>query len=200
MKNLLIPALLAFGLLAGACSAADAETSGVASIDASETALEPAAATEVDQEQALMEFAQCMRDQGIDMADPTVDADGNLSLRDTMRSIDVPDRSVIRDARDACAEHLDDVTLGFREADRSEFEDLFVEYASCMRDNGYEDMPDSVGFGPGQAGESDQPPIDFEDPDFQAANEVCQEIFAESEIGGGLPPGGPGRGPGGGNG
>lgn len=194
MKKLLIPAVLAFGLLAAACSSAGTDATGVVSLGDSEGQTEVAAVEEVDQEQALLEFTQCMRDNGLDMADPTVDAEGNLSLRDAMRSIDVPDRSVIREARVACEEHLEGVALGFEEADRSEFEDIFVEYASCMRENGYEDMPDAVNFGPGQGGEPGERGFDFEDPDFQAANEMCQDIFADTEIGAGIASGGRGGG------
>ena len=53
----------------------------------------------------------------------------------------------------ACGELLEGATLGFREGfDRTELEDTLVEYAACMRENGY-DMPDpdfsGSGAGPG---------------------------------------------------
>ena len=34
----------------------------------------------VDREQAMLDFTQCMRDQGIDMADPTADENGNFQM------------------------------------------------------------------------------------------------------------------------
>jgi hypothetical protein len=41
----------------------------------------------VDQEAELFEFSACMRDEGIDVGDPTVDEDGNVSLGTPMNMI-----------------------------------------------------------------------------------------------------------------
>ena len=92
---------------------------------------------------------------------------------------------------DACAEQLEGVVLGFggRDFDPTELEDTMVEYAACMRENGYDmDDPDFSSFGPGTNGEPGEGgpggpfrEIDPEDPDFVAANEACGEIL------GGLP-------------
>ena len=57
----------------------------------------------------------------------------------------------------------------------SEMEDLLVEYAGCMRDNGV-DMPD-----PDFSGGSvmiDLGIADPNDPTFQAADEACRSILA----------------------
>jgi len=193
MKRWLLPVVLALGLLAAACSSDGASPDGVASLsDQDEGTADAGAASDdgtdaagaEDQEQALMDFARCMRDHDVPMEDPTVDADGNLTLQGGLRAVEGLDRDAIRAARDACAEHLDGVALGFNRGDRSELEDLFLEYAECMRAEGFADMPDSPPTGPnGPGGPGDGPVIDFEDPQFIAANEVCQEIFADSGIG-----------------
>ncbi|MCZ6456614.1 MAG: hypothetical protein O6650_05120, partial [Actinobacteria bacterium] len=82
----------------------------------------------------------------------------------------------------------------FRDIDQSEFQDSFLEFAVCMRDQGI-DMPDpdfSGGFGPGEGGGRGLfGDIDPQDPAFQEAAEECQGIF---EGGFGLRGGGLGRG------
>lgn len=206
MKRWSLPVVLALSLFAAACSSADESAAGVATLndpveaEAEQAASDEAgAASDEDQEQALMEFAQCMRDNGVPMGDPTVDTEGNLSLGGGFRDVEGLDRETIQGAREICGDLLEGVALGFQQQDRSEFEDLFLEYAECMRDEGYTDMPDSFGpgsDGPGSGSPGEEPPFDFEDPEFIAANEVCQEIFADSGIG--RLGGGPGR-AGGGN-
>lgn len=201
MKRWFLPVAVALALLAAACSSDGASSEGVASLGDTDDAAADAGAAPgdgagggaADQEQALMDFARCMREHDVPMEDPTVDADGNLSLQGGFRDLEGLDRETIRAARDTCAENLEGVALGFNQANRSELEDLFLEYAECMRAEGFTDMPDTLPRGPGGADDpGDGPQIDFEDPDFVAANEVCQEVFADSGIGR-LPGGGPGR-------
>lgn len=206
MKSSILTALLAFGLLVAACSSGGDAAAGVATLsDPDPTTVDAnqdvaAADTVVASEESLMEFAQCMRDEGVPMDDPTVDADGNLSLGGGFREIEGLDRATIQAARETCGELLEGVALGFQGSDRSEIEDVFLEYAECMRENGYEDMPDTPGFGPGGPGEPGAgPAIDFEAPEFIAANEVCQDVFADAGIDR-LPGPGGGRAGGGGGG
>lgn len=187
-RMLLLPAVLA--LVATACGGSAGADDGVASLDDT-AALDAAPVTSapaVSQEEALLAFTACLRDQGIDVPDPTMDADGNLRLARPNTAPGDPgfDRETFRAAREACAEHLEDVTLGFRGEDRTEIEDQLLEFAACMRDNGY-DMPDpdfnATGQGGGPFG-----PIDRRDPEFQAAAEQCGDILA------GFGPGGRGAG------
>lgn len=204
MKKLAL-ALVALALVAAGCGGANGD--GVASLE-DDTVTDPLAAGEeiagddnnpsegdVDQEQALLDFTQCMRDEGIDIADPEVDADGNL--RPSRPEPGTLEREDIQAAREACSEFLEGVTLGFRDQDRTEIEDTLLEFAACMRDNGY-DMPDpDLSFEPGSGGggQGGGPfgQLDQDDPAFQAASEVCQDIFTDLPLG-------PGRGPGGGGG
>ncbi len=197
--------LMALVVVAGACGSSDGGDDGVATLQTETPALAegPAAdpAGEVDAEQAMMALAACLRDQGLDIEDPTVDADGNVQFGGfrgggTAAGEPPADRETMRVAMDACQDQLGDVILGFggRDFDMTEMEDTLVEYAACMRDNGYDmDDPDFSSFGPdaepevgdgGRGGPFGQ--IDQDDPDFIAASEVCGEIL------GGLPRG-PGR-------
>lgn len=194
-----VAAIAAIGLVAAACGGgADASTDGVASLEGAESVVATTTAapesTSDDVEQAVLAFAACMRDHGVDMEDPTVSADGTIEFgfRAGGGAASDIDRGALRDARDACSEHLESVTLGFRRGDDSEIQDLMFEYAQCMRDNGYQmDDPDFSGFGPAGEGEDDAPRsgpfgvIDPEDPAFQSAQAECEDILA----GFGRPPG-----------
>ncbi len=197
-RMLLLPAVLA--LVATACGGSAGADDGVASLDDT-AALDAAPVTSapaVSQEEALLAFTACLREQGIDVPDPTMDADGNLQLARPNTAPGDPgfDRETFRAAREACAEHLEDVTLGFRGEDRTEIEDQLLEFAACMRDNGY-DMPDpDFSAAPGQGGGGGPfGQIDREDPAFQAAQAACADVLPGIGRGGGLgrPGGGQGN-------
>ena len=159
-RTTILPAVLAFGLLAAACSGTNSDD-GVASLEVeTQPAVESAsgegdtAADEpVSDEDAVLAFAACLRDEGIDVEDPTVDADGNL-LPPRPRDIAAEDRDAMRTAFEACGEFLENVAFGLDDEDRAEREDQLFEYAACMPDNGY-DMPDpdfTSARTPGQTG------------------------------------------------
>ncbi len=203
--------LFALGLVATACGGSVADA-GVASLETTDTTVaSDAVATgdvEVDAEQAMLDLAACLRDNGVEIEDPTVDASGNVQFGG-LRGAPAADggeidREAFRAAMDQCQESLEGVALGFGgrgEIDVTELQDTMVEYAACMRDNGYDmDDPDLTNSGPGSGGEAGAGggggpfgDIDRDDPDYLAAQEVCGDIL------GGLPGGGLGR-PGGGNG
>lgn len=132
---------------------------------------------EVDAEAQLLAFASCMRDEGIDMDDPTIDGDGNPQLAPPtgFDFTDASARDQIIAARDACAIHLEGVGLGFAGQQDTGQQDQLLEFSQCMRDNGY-DMPDIELGGPGGPRGLDD--IDQDDPAFQQAQDVCQDILA----------------------
>ena len=183
-KLTLLIAVLA--LVAAACGGSGSdEADGVASLTDANSALDDAAAAAeeipdpVDAEQALLEFTECLRDQGIDIADPTVDSDGNVRLTRPDFGEGGPPEG-FRESAEACQELLEGVTLGREQRDRTEFQDILLEFASCMRSNGY-DMtdPDFSNFGqPGQGpGGGPFGDIDREDPAFVTASEACEDIL-----------------------
>ena len=197
----LIPTIAAFALLVAACSGS--ANAGVASLEDQPALAETdeGEIATVSDEEALLAFAQCMRDNGIGgFEDPTVDDEGNLQFgsRGGFGAGEI-DRETMIAARDACSEFLEDATLGFGRPDDSEIQDQLLAFADCMRDHGIEmNDPDLSGFGPGGDGEPGQGggplgEIDFSDPDVQDALEACQGDFGRGF--------GPGEGrPGGANG
>ena len=207
LSRLALLAAAAALMVAGCGGSEDGQ--GIASLErATGDSTTTTATAEVDREQAMLDFAQCMRDQGVDMEDPTVDENGNLRMARPSGSreggaFDPAEREVMEAARDACAAYLEGFAQQFEGRDLTEMQDLMLEYAQCMRDNGIEmEDPDfsAEGGGPGAGGRLgfDASQYDLSDPAFQAANEACQEVFGASGLpgflgggpGGGMPPGG----------
>jgi len=194
-RLLLLVAVLA--LVAAACGGSAGADEGVASLDNTaplDGASDPTVVPEMTQEEALLAFTACMREAGVDIDDPTVDGEGNLRIARPNAGAGAEggdagnlDREAFRAAREECGEFLEGVALGFRDEDRTELEDQLLEFAACVRDNGYPmDDPDFSNFGtPGQGGGGPFGAIDREDPAFQAAAGACQDILSGFEPGGG---------------
>ena len=169
-------------LLATACG--DSGDDGIASLEG-EAAV--TSTTAVDAQTALLDFAECVREQGVDIDDPTLDSAGNFGF--VPSDVD-PDELLA--ARDACSEFLADISIEAFGFDRTAIEDQLFAYAQCMRDNGF-DMPDPdldntlrriLGQGDqnteGISGIGPFGDIDFEDPNFSAADEACRPgVFAD---------------------
>lgn len=181
MKKLAL--LLLLGLAVAACGGAADDA--VASLDETTATTTPSGNTEIDSEQALLDFAQCMRDNGIaDFPDPSTDADGNVRPFGSggPGTLDV-DPSTLEAARDECTPLIEDLALNFLRTNRADIEDQLVEFASCMRDEGV-DMPDPdfsnlLGGGRGDGNGGPFGDIDFSHPDVQDAAETCSAIFGE---------------------
>lgn len=175
--------LLATMLFAAAACSGDSEVDAVATLDSTipdVAATVPPRDPAVEGERALLDFAQCMREHGVDMGDPTVDTEGNLQLPpiEFIASPDVdPDVAMAElDATfAACEQHLEGVVLNAAGPGSDvEFEDALLEYAGCMREQGI-DMPDPdlssgvIDLGGNGLGDIDE---------FEAAHEECKEILA----------------------
>jgi hypothetical protein len=171
-------------LLLAACGGSDSD-SAVASVDGDDASSnddqsgEPAG----DAEEELLDWVECMRDQGVDIPDPEVDADGNLTLgsRGGGGGGSEIDPDALEEASEVCGE-IPQGAFGAGQMDQTEMQDTMLEFAQCMRDNGY-DMPDpdlSGGVRPGAFGD-----IDPNDPAFQDAAAACEDIFAGARRSGG---------------
>lgn len=158
-------------------------------------------AEDMTDEERLLEFARCMRDNGVDFPDPVVDADGGVTfgvrpgagnasgLAAIGRDPDLP-RAL--EACDALREALA-FGPGRNGFDTTELQDQLLVFAQCMRDNGV-DMgdPDLRDFLPGPAGRADgaEPGgpfagVDFDDPEVREFIEVCRDQALLPEPGAG---------------
>jgi hypothetical protein len=178
-RTKIVPLVLAIGLLAAACSSADSDA-GVASLegDPQSVQIQDEAIDAAAQEEAVMAFTVCLRDEGLDVEDPVVDEQGNLRPP-RLRDIADLDRTVAETAFDACNSYLEDVTFGLETEDRTEREDELLAFAACARENGY-DMPDpdlSSARTPGAGGGGPFAGLDRDDPAFQTALAACSDVF-----------------------
>jgi hypothetical protein len=141
-------------------------------------------------EDAAVKFAQCMREQGIDMPDPE---GGRIELHAGGPGGPSPEK--VEAAQEKCQPVLEEAggPPELSEEDRAEFEKQALAFARCMRRQGI-DMPDPEFEGGGRmlqrmreprggGGRTSRGP---DDPLFREAEEKCREFAPER-------PGGPGR-------
>lgn len=162
MRILVLGAVLL--ALAGCGTAAD-DGDGVAT--AGGPGSSTAAAEERDEKQAVLEYSDCMRDNGIpDFPDPKIGDNGEarLSLPEGL------DKTTV-DAADKKCKHL--LPGGGRPTPPDpEMVAKTREYAKCMRENGFPKFPDP---GPdGGIAIEGGPGLDPASPEFQAAEEKCR--------------------------
>lgn len=189
--KLTVAAVLALAL--AACSASS--QAGVASLSDDEDKNEgtsEAADDEQDAEQELLKWVECMRENGVDIPDPTVDEDGNMIM--TRRAEppagggEVPAGGAIRlgddfrKARQECGDPPRAPGAGPSEEDLKDLQENALKLAECMREQGIADFPDPdfSNFGPGAGPERGVRvgpfgDIDMDDPDVQKAFETCRE-------------------------
>ena len=161
-------------LVLAACGGGD-DASDVATLeDTSKAAVTDTTGAPSDEE-ALIEFAACMRDQGMDFPDPVVDANGYP--RFDFEDPESIDQEAMFEAGEGCRDLIEGVVLGLVDFESSEFNDTFLEYATCMREQGIDDIPDSIDIASIMT--DGNLPFDADDPKFIAADEQCRDIFAE---------------------
>ena len=183
----LVTALLVVALVAMACGASGGR--GVASLESADPGGNNAASPipSTDPEEAALAFAECMRDQGIDMPDPQVDANGRMRITvGAGGGIGEIDRETMQGAMEACRELIPGGGLGGpggRELTPEDQEQMLA-FTECMREHGV-DVPDPqfgegggfIRVGPGADGSDEGPAFDPNDTDFQAAQEACRELL-----------------------
>jgi hypothetical protein len=198
VKGLAVAGLM---VVAAACGGSDGGP-GVASLGATTATTASAAAgaetEEVDAEEAVSAFAECLRDEGLDIEDPTFDGEGRFgfnlggAFRGGPGNEDGPDEE-FQAAFEECDGLLEGIAQNFERPDPGEIEDSLVAFADCMRGEGV-DMADpdfsAQDEGPGGArllfGD-----LDLDDPTVAVAFETCQSELAFGRLGGG--PGGGGN-------
>lgn len=132
-----------------------------------------------DQEEARLEFAECMREHGVDMPDPQPGQDGmvfGVTKGPGNKTSGInPDDPKTRKAMAACEDKLGDLGQKLSPEEEEEFKEDALAFAQCMRDNGV-DMPDPEFDGDGglkmRIGGSGPAP---DSPAFQTAQEACQD-------------------------
>ncbi|MCX5359817.1 hypothetical protein OG864_14020 [Streptomyces sp. NBC_00124] len=139
--------LLALALAVGGCG----------SDDGGETVGAVAQSAEARDEQAV-KFAECLREHGVEVADP----EEGKGIRITGR---LP-KSKVDAAMEACREYN---PMQEGASQDPEIEERMRKMARCMRDNGVEEFPDPE---PGKGIQLTGPVV--EDPDFEKAEKACE--------------------------
>jgi hypothetical protein len=210
--------VLVAGPLLAACGGDDGSDNAVASLDGAAAASDDGGGgdddgggtggrgDEADQaefQDAMLEYAQCMRDHGVDMPDPTFDDDGNVAIQGKgPGSRGGADEDAFMAADEACRSILEDAMpeISLSPEEQAEMQDQMLAMAECMRGKGH-DMPDPQVSDKGtvevHVGEGGNAP-DLDDPQFQEDMEACaDEVGIDAPMRGGRV-GGPGRSTGGG--
>ncbi|MCP4424973.1 MAG: hypothetical protein GY803_10805 [Chloroflexi bacterium] len=166
--------LLAISLLLAACGA-EAEEAPTLNRDdgvVGETAVSPTNAP-LDDETKVMNFAQCMRDEGIEYQDPVVDAKGNVQRPELVAGVSIT-REELAEPYAACAHHIEGLAFGRKDIDVSEQVDRLLPVMACLRDKGYDvDDPTVETFT--QWAQDFRAAFDWGDADAMAAYEECSE-------------------------
>lgn len=179
---LLLLALLLTPFVA-ACGSDGDDDPGVATLDDSgdssdeESDGTDTTANEGDIEAQMLEFAQCMRDNGVpDFPDPQVNGDGGIIMGGPEGDGNADlDREAVEKAMEACEDLQPQGGGNFSEEERQQMQDDALEHAQCMRENGVPDFPDPKFTGDGAMIDLDG--IDPESPAFKEAQEACEGML-----------------------
>ena len=161
--------ILVFVAVFTACTIGGEESQGVVTIEST------TATTVIDEEktfeEGVLEFAQCMREEGINFPDPTFDIDGNPQFD----NLEIENEEEFESAFENCEDILRNALPEQFDLDpevEAALVDASLEFSQCMRDQGI-DFPDPK---PGEFGffafrDAD---IDFSSEAVQDAFEICQ--------------------------
>jgi hypothetical protein len=124
-------------------------------------------ASEEEREQAQLEYAQCMREHGVDFPDPV---NGRFEFKGTPG-----DQAKMEEAQEACRDILEDVAPPpLTEEQKAELQQAALDFAKCMREHGI-DYPDPQ-FQDGGVLQR-MPEGAEDDPKFEEAQKACQPIL-----------------------
>jgi hypothetical protein len=122
-------------------------------------------------EEARLEWAQCMREQGVDVGDP----DENGMFQITPETGGDPSQAGFSKAREECGDPpgLDDLEPP-SPAEAKKMQESLLAFARCMRSEGI-DIPDPTFSGNGGASVALPDPDEVKTPEFRAAQEACSK-------------------------
>ena len=142
-----------FALLTAACGSDDSsaaadiatlesETSSAAEETTGATSDDSVDDADLSPDEAALAFSACMRDEGLDFPDLSLDADGNIELRSAFQDVD-PRAEGFQEAIEVCGEILQQST-GFGGGnpgaflESPEMQDALLAFSECVRDEGYD--------------------------------------------------------------
>jgi hypothetical protein len=129
---------------------------------------------EAKNRKAMLDFARCMRDNGVDMPDPQFNG-GRVTQR--MKG-DPTNPEKAEQAEQACRKYREQIKAPEMSAeDKEEFKKRALENARCMRENGVPDFPDPTFDENGGAQVRIDKRLNPESAKFQAAQKACEKTL-----------------------
>jgi hypothetical protein len=165
MKTIYIQILLLFAicLILTACGF---DSNDVPSLALTPT---PGAGDEVqDNEALMMDFTECLRNEGLVVADPKVDADGNIQFPEIINEGNSPKE----EWWEVCGPIIENITFEEKEVDRSAQLDEYIEIATCMSEAGF-DIGEPTAETLDNWMEDLKNTFDWDDPDADEVVETC---------------------------
>ena len=126
-----------------------------------------------DPEKAMLDFARCMRDHGVDMPDPRSGEGGTFRFEGPKAGTPLPDESKFTEADKACRHLMGDAgPPQLSPEDEKQMQDAMLAFARCMRERGVE-IPDPQPGGGivAKVGQGADP----RSPEYQAAEKDCRK-------------------------
>ena len=207
-KYLLCFSLVSTILFTTSCGASETNTSGVAQIREADraaaqenagaannvqnkaTVVNTENSTAKTDEEIATDFTECMRNEGFELPDPELNADGSVNV-ETIRDNLIADPNFNFQSRKTqqslakCIPLLEGATFSQQptEEELVEFQDNLLQFAECLRENGL-DVPDPD-FNDGTNGiRTMLAEVDLTDSKVQATIAECQSTFTDNEGGG----------------
>ena len=175
MKHWQISYFLVLGAVINlSLAACGSDSNDVASLGAVPTAVVEDEVLDVEAE--MMEFAECLRNEGMQITDPMVDSDGNIQMPELVDGASVSKKEWIA-AYEVCGEIIKKITFEKKEVDRSEQVDQYLALAACMRDEGFDvedPTAETLDIWMGDL----KTTVDWDDPDAEAVFDTCFGVGA----------------------
>lgn len=134
----------------GGDSGSDSKVASLGTTPSAGTATDAAAPQ--DSQEALLAYAACMRENGVEMEDPTFDANGNTTGGGFGPDSGIdPQSDEFQTAQEACGDLLEGIAPGGGQGggfDRDAIQTAMNDYTACLRDQGL-DVDDVTMGGPG---------------------------------------------------
>ncbi len=174
MRKLFVALACGLALAASACGKAPDD--GLASAGGPNNTTDKKQVS-TDPAERMRQFAQCMRDNGIDMPDPQIveGEPGSGGMKIEMgeggpAEADATTAEKFKKAEEACKDYIPEGGPMDGKVD-PQMQEQLRQLAKCMRENGFENFPDpqeggGLAIGPDSG-------IDPHDPKFQEAQKKC---------------------------
>ena len=179
VPRLCLAVVIGVALVGAACGGTRAGGEGVASVDqgkgaASEGGDQSDGQRAKEPDKAMLDFARCMREHGIDMPDPQPGKGGVMRFEAPPGGGELPDESKFMEADKACRHLMGDAgPQKLSPKDQKEVQDAMLAFARCMREHGI-DMPDPQPGGGMVMDAQGRNAPDPRSPEFQSAEKDCR--------------------------